>query len=198
VAAEAESAVTTRRALLALLILNGFLLPLSCVPALFAVNTINPMKLSFITQFTVENQTDGMIYVTPVGTASTGRHPLPLCLWQAPWVPITERGRFPIPPGERLTFHYDWDDIRLSELVIETDDGRVRQCDVPLDRTDAHFVIDDPTRLRPVTPPVRAAYDAAQQPVRFWPVVALLSVPAVTFVMLRRWYRRTKTAEVSR
>jgi hypothetical protein len=191
-----------RRVLFVFLILNGLLLPLSCVPALFLFNAVNPMQLTFIAGFTVENRTGDTIYVTPVGTVGPEghRHPLPLAVWKAPWVPASQRGRFPVRTGGTITLYYDWDDINFSELVVETEDGELRQLVVNPNPTAnqytiprvTDFVIEDVNRLGPLDPVVRGAYDAAQRPVRWWPIVAGLATPAVTFVLLLRWYKRAK------
>jgi hypothetical protein len=197
-----------RRLLFVLLVLNGLLLPLTCVPALFLFNAVNPMQLTFITGFTVENRTESTIYVTPVGTVGAEGHrlPLPMAIWKAPWVPASQRGRFPVRSGETITLYYDWDDINFSELVVEAGDGELRQLVINTEPTAnqytvprvTDFVIDDLDRLGPIDPRVREAHVAAQQPVRWWPIVTATATPAVTFVLLRRWYRRLKAAKAAR
>lgn len=196
-----------RRVLFALLILNGLLLPLTCVPALVLFNAVNPMQLAFITGFTVENRTAATIHVTPIGTVGPAgdRHPLPLAVWKAPWVPASRLGRFPVRSGETITLYYDWDDINFSELVVEADEGEPRQLVVNPEPTAnqytvprvTDFVIDDVGRLGAVDPRVREAHAAAQQPVRWWPILLATGAPAVTFVVLRRWYRRLTAGEIT-
>src|SRR5690348_3526721 len=118
-----------RRVLLVLLILNGLLLPLSCIPVLLLFNAVNPMQLMFVTGFTVQNRTGGTLSVTPIGTVGPDGHrrPLPLMRWQIPAVPASRNGRLPVQSGKTITLYYDWDDINFSELVIEAEDGELRQ-----------------------------------------------------------------------
>lgn len=197
-----------RRVLFILLILNGMLLPLSCVPVLFLLNVVNPMQMVFVTAFTVENRTAATIYVTPVGTVGPDgwRRPLPLAVWQAPWVPASQRGRIPIGSGETITLYYDWDDINFSELVVETEGGTLRQLIVNPNPTAnqytiprvTDFVIDDVAQLGPVDLRVQEAYDAAQRPIPFWLILTSTAAPAVTFVLLRRWYKSIQAPAVPR
>lgn len=191
-----------RRILLALLILNGVFLPLTCIPVLFLSNTINPMALAFITRFTVENRMEATIFVTPIGTVgSEGRRfPLSLMRWEFPWMPASQRGRLPVRSGEMITFYYDWDDINFSELVVEAEDGELRQLVVNPKPTlnqytipkVTNFVIDDLAKLETVDQRVRGAHAAAQKPVRWWPFLIATAAPAVTFVLLSLWYKRLK------
>lgn len=191
-----------RRLLFVLLILNGLLLPLTCVPVLFLLGAVNPMQLAFITEFTVENRTAATVYVTPIGTVSHEglRRPLPMAAWPAPCVPASQRGRLPIRTGEKIAYYYDWDDINFSELVVESQDGELRQLVVNPNPTanqytvpkETDFVIDDLDRLGPVDRSVREAYTLAQQRLPWWPILAATTAPALSFVFLRRRYRRLK------
>jgi hypothetical protein len=195
-----------RRVLFVLLILNGLLLPLGCIPVLFLFNAVNPMQLTFITEFTVENRTAEMLYITPIGTVGPQgrREPLPLAVWKAPWVPASVRGRFPVRSGEKITLYYDWDDINFSELVVETPAGDLRQLVVNANPTAnqysipgvTDFVIDDVGRLGAMDQHIREAYDAAQSPVRWWLIIIGMAIPVVTFVILLWWYKRIKTLPV--
>ena len=160
-----------RRVLFYLLILNALLLPLLCLPALFLLNASNP----FITGFTVENRTAATVYVTPVGTGEldSRRHPLPLVVWKAPSMPSSQQGQFVVRSGETITLYYDWDDINLSELVVESEDGTLRQLAINArPPANPELVIDDLDRLGSVNSRVYDAYVAAQHPVRWWLVLA--------------------------
>jgi hypothetical protein len=192
-----------RRFLQILLILNGLFLPLSCFPLIFLFNAVNPMQLAFITDFTVENRTAKTIFVTPIGTVGPqgDRHSLPLTRWKAPWYPASQHADIPISAGEKVTLFYDSDDINFSELVVATEDGTVRQLVVnpaPTARqyvipdvTD--FVIDDVNRLDAVGPTVQAACHEARQPRKSGLFdLAVLAIPAITFVALLKFFQRTK------
>ena len=166
------------------------------------------MQLVFIAGFTVENRTGATIYVTPIGTVGPQghRHPLPLAVWKKPWVPASKLGRFPVRSGETITLYYDWDDINFSELVVEADDGEMRQLVVNPEPTAnqytvprvTDFVIADLGHLGAVDQRVRLAHAAAQRPVQWWPILAVTTAPAVTFVLLRRRYRRLKATMATR
>jgi hypothetical protein len=195
-----------RRVLFVLLILNGLLLPLCCVPVLFLINAVNPMQLAFITGFTVENRTAEVLYVTPIGTVGPAgeRHPLPMALWKVPWVPASERAKIPVQSAEKITLYYDWDDINFSELVIETPSGELRQLVVNANPTAnqytkppvSDFVIDDFGRLEAADQRVRAAYTAAQIPSRFGRFLLGSAIPGVTFCLLLWCYKRLKRLPV--
>lgn len=192
-----------RRFLQILLILNGLFLPLSCFPLIFLFNTINPMQLAFITDFTVENRTGRELSVTPIGTVGQQgrRRSLPLTRWKAPWWPASQYADIPVPADEKVTLFYDWDDINFSELVVATEDGTLRQLVVNSNPTARQyvipevtdFVIDDVNRLEEVNPAVLAACQKAREPRQSGlPSLLILAVPAITFTLLLARYRRTK------
>jgi hypothetical protein len=191
-----------RRVLRWLLVLNGVLLPLSCIPALLLFNSVNTMELAFITAFTVENRSPAPIYVTPIGTVGReGRKwPLPLVIWQAPWVPASQRAHFLVPNGQSITLNYDWDDINFSELVVEEEGRGLQQLVVNPNPTanqytippTTHFVIGAGERLGPVDPKVREAYETARHPTRWLLILAGTTAPLISFILLRRWYRRIR------
>jgi len=201
-----ESAVTMRRMLPVLLFLNGLLL--TCVLAAFLLDPVNPMRQAFIIEFTVENRSESNVYVTPIGTVGPEGHrrPLPMELGKAAWAPASQRGRFPVRRGETITLYYDWDDINFSELVVETENGELRQLVVNPEPTlnqyivpkVTDFVIDDLSRLEAVDHDVREAHAAAQQPASRWPIGVWTGVPALTFLALWWWYRRLTAAETVR
>ncbi len=195
-----------RRVLCALLILNGLLLPLACVPVVFVVNMVNPMQFVFIVEFTVENRTENTIYVTPVGTvgAEGSRGPLPMAVWKSrqrrpygavPWSGAVRRSCC-ITTTTTSTFRTGSRSSgrQLRQLVVNPN-PTANQYTVPK-VTD--YVIDDLSQLGAVGPRVRAAYVAAQQPIRWWPILAACLAPAFTFRMLRRWHRRVKASQAAR
>src|SRR5688572_1111628 len=118
-----------RRLLLVLLIANALLLPLGCIPALFLVNRYNPMQIGFITDIHITNALGEAITVTPVGAVGREGHRagLPIFRSRSPAIASDVHGGFVIQPGQTIEVLYDWDDINLSELVIEFADGTARQ-----------------------------------------------------------------------
>jgi hypothetical protein len=136
---------------------------------------------AFVTDFTVVNCTSGRIAVTPVGTVGREGHkaPLPVKMLSFPSLPALRAGGFPLAPGEAITIHYDMDDINFSEIVVDDErkhqhqlitdpDPTANQYHGPLRR---RYVIDDLSRLGPVSPAVGRAAEAAD---RQWAMATLL------------------------
>ena len=92
--------------------------PLVPVSLLAWFNVINPMSRTFCDAFDVVNDTDETIQVIPIGSGHRGRTPLPQLstgrLALPEWRPV--RG---VSPHSSVTIHYDADDARASDLVIE-------------------------------------------------------------------------------
>jgi hypothetical protein len=192
--------MTMRGLLLTLLILNGLLLPLGCVPVLFVVNMVNPMQTAFVTDIHVTNRLSEPITVTPVGTIGPEgrRAPLPIYVSRFPAIPSGDSGGFVVGPGQTREILYDWDDINLSEIVVRPPDGTSRQLVVDPEPTKnqyrqpttKQFVIDDLSTLVPVPESVAAATARAQQSNGLWLKVMPLLIPWFTFCWLLKAYRR--------
>ena len=77
--------------------------------------------LAFCTTFTIENGSDQTISVTPVGAVGPlgSRQPLPTCRNFVYSFPESIRGGYQLRPGESVAITYDWDDINLSEIVVD-------------------------------------------------------------------------------
>lgn len=193
-----------RRLLFALLIVNGVLLPVGCVPALFLMNTVNPMTMTFVTDIHVTNGSGVPIIVTPVGTIGPDgrRTALPIYSSRLPAIPASRSGGFAVSPGQTLDLLYDWDDVNFSEIVVVLGDGSARQLVVDprptvgqyRPPTTNRFTIGDPSRLPPVPPDVAAAAARAQRPQWHWFAILPLFLPWLTFYLLLRGYRRRQTA----
>lgn len=111
--------------LLFTLVITGFLLPTSCIPCVFACNTVNPMALLFLVTFTVENQSGEPIHVTPIGAFdfSTARATLPITISKNFYLIGLSSREFTIPNGESVAITYDADDINFTELIVRTETG---------------------------------------------------------------------------
>jgi hypothetical protein len=183
-----------RKVVLGLLIVNGFFLPLGCCP-------ISCLFLGFwLTDRTVENRTPNTIYVTPIGRLDGRGKPRPMVLSERPHIhiPPSPLGRFPVQSGETTTFYYDWDDVYLTELVIETEDGQLRQLSTD-GMSGRHIVIDDRDNLEPVDPDVRHAYDEAVAPtVAIWPYLVGCTIPWFTFPLLLLWNARLNSTQLGK
>lgn len=189
-----------RTLLRTLLILNILLLPIGCIPVLFVVNMVNPMATAFITDIHITNQSPEPITITPIGTIGPEgrRAPLPIYTSRLPAIPAGRRGGFQVEPGQTLPILYDWDDINLSEIVIERADGTQQQLLIDPEPTKNQyhppttnrFTINDLAQLDAAPPHVTAAAAQAQQPKRPWPLALLLLLPWLTFYPLFKAYRR--------
>lgn len=181
------------------LLLNGILLPTSCIPVLCALNAYNPMALVFVTDITVENKLEESIHATPIGTVGNGKKcPLPVQRWKSPCLPAAQRGGFRVGPGERITIYYDWDDINFSEMVIEDAQGKLFQIIANPDPVSRQyvvapktaFVIDDLSVLGPVDPGVLKAFKRANRPA--YAVYALPFLTLLPFTFWFLWWRNRK------
>ena len=179
--------------LLIMIAITGLFMPLSCVPVLMIINSINPMQGSFLTEFTVENQSGQEIEFTPIGTwgKDGNRSHLPIYKSRYPAFIASKIGGYHLSPGETKTIIYDWDDINLSEIAIRTKDGRFYQSVVDSNPTDRqyhppetnHFVITPVAELEDIVPSV---YQAAISRRGIWhyPMVKVLSI-ALPFILWR-------------
>ena len=136
-----------------LVVVAAVLSPLTLLTTLIALNTINPMAVVFLTEFTVVNEGANEIWVTPIGAIGQdgGRKPLPYSRFRDFYL-LSEKDRdFYIPPQSSRTFVYDWDDIQFSEILIRTDRKAYRVLSTGLHPTKGqyrrpkqnHFVVGD-------------------------------------------------------
>lgn len=194
-----------RRLIIVLLIVNGLLLPLGCLPLVMLTAPINPLVAGFVTPFHVTNASDEPIRVTPIGAygAEPRRAPLPIYVSMYPAWPSGAVSRLTIAPGERRTILYNYDDYNLSELVIETDAGRSGVFIVnpepaghyyyPPDPNE--FVIEDPGVLPTPSAEVQAAFNTAISTTftyGSWWWTAFLLVPWLTFTLLLVLWQRAR------
>ena len=104
----------------------GFLcLPITCMNGLVLVNMVNPMAMGFLTSFSVVNQSQETVYVTPIGTVGREgkRYILPLSPSARLSLPLTGPFEITLPSAEKHQFTYDWDDINFSELAVRNERG---------------------------------------------------------------------------
>jgi hypothetical protein len=91
-------------------------------------NAVNPMQLTFVTGFRVENRTSRPLWITPVGTLHAGgKHVLPQFAAGFPAIPAFRTKNLRIEPGGSTWISYDWDDINFSEVVVRNAEGEYRQ-----------------------------------------------------------------------
>ena len=87
------------------------------------------LPLAFMVDFAIENQTNGSLLVTPIGTVGKEgeRHLLPVSIAGFIDFPAKQASRFRIVPGGSVSIPYDMDDINFSEIVVENEQGEARQ-----------------------------------------------------------------------
>ncbi len=187
-------------ALILLIILTAAIfLPLTLLISLALVNSINPMQVVFITSFTVENETNETVFITPLGAVDQegNRAILPQYLRPFPGIPVLKEGNFKIKPGGRKTIYYDWDDINFSEILIKTENlERVLVVDAKPTTNQfhppesSHFVIENLKDLQTPTPELRAA--ARFEDWEIWVLPLIYSLSVYVFIYSTVQYVRLK------
>lgn len=190
--------------LLLLIVITCVFMPLSCMPVVFVLNTVNPMQLAFITDFTVENQSGEDVQFTPIGTwgAEGNRATLPIFIARFPALPSPKIGNFLLKPGEKRVVLYDWDDINLSEIAVRSQEGKIYQLVVDPTPTERqyhapetnHFVIPLLSSLSTASERVEIATQGSSKVWRFY--VVMLCALALPFALWRLVlaYRKEKRA----
>ena len=163
------------------------------------MNVVVP--LAFLTDCSATNNTQEVIRITPVGTVGKqgSRCLLPLYRTSFPFFVLSKRGHFRVGSGETFRFTYDMDDINFSELVIESESGKigqiivnpnptVNQYIVP-DTTD--FEIDDLNSLLPVSEHVHNTALTGRHLGCMWLMYLVFAIPLIVEVLrFSHRYRR--------
>lgn len=99
--------------------------PFFLLAILLVVDAVNPLSVMFLHSFSIENQTDKEIIVSPIGAVGSEgvRHPLPISSSKRFHVISVKNGNFPIPAKTAREFTYDWDDIQFSEILTRRKNG---------------------------------------------------------------------------
>ena len=144
-------------------VFRWFLYGWAGLSGLLTVGSLIP--LAFMVDFTIENQTDETLLVTPIGTVGKegGRHLLPVLMAGFIDFPARHASRFRLVPGESLSISYDMDDINVSEIVVENEQGEARQLvtDPTPTQNQYHgparrsFAINDWNKLEPLSDAVK-------------------------------------------
>ncbi|QDV53064.1 hypothetical protein [Gimesia fumaroli] len=109
------------------------LAPFSCLTLVIVLNMLNPMALAFLIDFDVENKTDELIFVTPIGSKAPNgaRHQLPYSISSSFYFQIPSEIDYPIEAGVLKRFIYDYDDIQFSEILVRRAEERYRVLSIP-------------------------------------------------------------------
>ena len=181
------------------LILLTPLLLTSLASLLLLFNAVNPMQLTFVTGFRVENRTGRPLWITPVGT----RHPegkcvLPQFAASFPAIPAFRSKDLRIEPGGSTRILYDWDDINFSEVAVRNAEGEYRQLVVDPDppkqdyyrNRQERYVLEDWESLPLADAGVLAVAREADRQWRLWGLFATGFVVLGLYLWLQRVYRR--------
>lgn len=97
--------------------------PFILLGAMFLFNMINPMQLTFLTSFKVQNQSGQDVWITPIGTvgARGKKARLPVYSFPLPAIPAIKTGSFHLKDDQTIKIIYDWDDINFSEIAVESE-----------------------------------------------------------------------------
>ncbi len=188
----------TIAAMCGLILLTPLLLT-SLASLLMLCNSVNPMQLTFVTRFRVENQTALPLWVTPVGTHNSGRKVvLPQFALSFPAIPAIRSRDFRVEPGGSTWIIYDWDDINFSEIVVRDAEGEYRQLVVDpnpprvnYDRSkQERYVIEGWESLSQPATDVLAAARSPDRQWRLWGLFVTGFVVLGLYLWLWRVYRR--------
>ena len=98
---------------------------------IFVLFSLNPIGLSFQTNFTVKNESGRTVFITPVGTADRdSRIVLPITITQIPIIFAYNRGNFKLGPNKTRKIIYNWDDVTFTEIAIKDENDVWRQLSV--------------------------------------------------------------------
>ena len=194
---------TARRYVLRTLIVLAFACtPLSCIPVLVVVNSVNPMQVAFITDFTVENQSGESVTFTPIGASGSkgDRSLLPIVMWKLPAIVAMKTGSFHLAPGESKRILYDWDDINFSEIAVRSDEGRFYELVVDTTPTENQyhaptsdrFVIPALTGLPSISPRVREATGGMGRAWLLWLLMGCGLIPPIALWRLKVALRQAR------
>jgi hypothetical protein len=182
--------------------LHRVLLALNCTWLMLATLLLVGLTFYFPENCSVTNKTSQTIFVTPVGALGnvTSRSLLPLHHTFFPHLAQTKRGGFEIRPGETFHFSYDMDDISYKELAVESDGKMVGQHTInsvspngPNTRPpDWDLVIDDLSKLQPISPSVALAAAEAKKSSRIWVLYVLIILPWIStgFLGIYEWRKK--------
>jgi hypothetical protein len=186
-------------------IISSILTPLSLLPALLLVNTINPMALAFVISFDVTNESGETLRVTPVGTFNDGRKAvLPLFIRRFPAILRLTRQPYIITPNETRRILFDCDDINFSEFVIQNASGEFRQLVIdPNPPTKNYyapkknkFTIPEWSQLQPIQSSVLSAVTQKRSFIKSWWTMGAFSLPPfvlVAFLYALKQQRKKRT-----
>jgi len=164
--------------------------PLLVLAIICVIATMNPMVSMFMCTITIVNRSGETIHVTPIGThiaIKEYRNVLDQYAIIMPPIPVFKNGNFILRPNESKIIDYNCDDVRLSEILIRTNDGSYKQISSQNYRVN---VIPPINKLSDASNAVLNAAKGSEFQWEYWGIICsgLLSV------FLYIWYRRLRKA----
>jgi hypothetical protein len=162
-------------------------LPLCCLLPV----ALSPTIL-FWGQFTVINNSNETVYITPIGESYGQRHILVKNFSKFPYVPLMKQADIRLEPGERVRINFEADeDLTLSEITVRNVVGDYRQ--LVIDQPTSKLVLSETTytigsidELSTISSEVLAIADQASQfNTRVWKLIIPGLIPGVLFIS---WY----------
>jgi len=164
--------------------------PLLVLAIICVIATMNPMVSMFMCTITIVNRSGETVRVTPIGThiaIKESRNVLDQYAIIMPPIPVFKNGNFILRPNESKIIDYNCDDVRLSEILIRTNDGSYKQISSQNYRVN---VIPPINKLSDASNAVLNAAKGSEFQWEYWGIICsgLLSV------FLYIWYRRLRKA----
>ena len=186
---------TMKRLLLILLLLNGVLV-LPAPLALLVASGVVPDLPSWPQDLIIRNNSGQRINVTPICVRPDGSPRLAKLYPDRKTQRMLDRvGGLPVEAGATATFVYDREYADVAALIIEDEQGQLRELAAPAAAAGQPLTIDIDSleTLAALSPKYARVFDEAQHPRRRlrWPLVWFL-LPCLTFVLLFVAYRRAK------
>ncbi|MEM8739151.1 MAG: hypothetical protein AAGG38_11845 [Planctomycetota bacterium] len=187
--------------------LNVWVMTLSmCILSAVWMNGFNPMQAAFITRIQIHNTTSEKIKVTPIGAIGPAADRIPLPIFTDNEVPLRlsrQRGGFVVEAGASLDIFYDWDDVNLSEIVVEDPRRQLTAIIVdPHPESNQYrppepdsFTFGDGTAPQVTNPAVLSAFRSAQHPRWPWPLYAAWATLLLSILFLYLLPRRRRQTQ---
>jgi len=160
--------------------------PFLLLAIILILGTINPMSSMFMCTIRIENRSGETVHVTPIGThiaIKEYRAVLDQYAVTMPPIPVIRQGDFILRPNESKIIDYDCDDVRLSEILVKTDDGTYKQISTQNNKVN---VIPPLSELSNANHAVLDATSGSEFNWMYWSIILL----GLLSLSLYIWYRR--------
>jgi hypothetical protein len=165
----------------------GITSPFLLLAIILILGTINPMASMFMCTIRIENRSGETVHVTPIGTHIGLRYRAVLDQYavKMPPIPVFKQGNFILRPNESTIIDYNCDDVRLSEILVRTDDGTYKQIS---SQNNTVNVIPSLSELSNASHAVLDAANGSEFKWIYWSIAFL----GLLSLSLYIWYRRLR------